>query len=106
MRERNSDSSPDSYREPRLRNIQLRFFVALFIGVMLTGISGCGEDYTPKPRGFQRISFPERSYTEYSSDCGFKMKIPTYATIRPDDHPTAEKCWFNVTYAPFDATLH
>jgi gliding motility-associated lipoprotein GldD len=73
---------------------------------LVTLLAGCEDDYTPKPRGYQRIIFPERSYTDYTSDCGFSMKVPVYATVTPDDHPTAEKCWYNVRYAPFDATLH
>lgn len=94
-----------------LRNSS-RFTVhgSLLMFAVLTGLavmfSGCGDDYTPKPRGFERISFPVRSYTDYASDCGFSMKVPAYATIAPDNHPSAEKCWFNVTYEPFNATLH
>ncbi len=67
----------------------------------------CEEEYTPKPRGFQRIEFPtEKTYSEYVSDCGFSIKIPSYVTVEPDNHPSAEKCWYNVNYGPFGATLH
>lgn len=67
----------------------------------------CEDDYTPKPRGFQRIEFPkEKTYSDYTSDCGFGFKIPSYVTVEPDNHPQAEKCWYNVNYGPFGATLH
>lgn len=67
----------------------------------------CEDDYTPKPRGFQRIEFPqEKTYSDYTSDCGFSMKVPSYVTVEPDNHPNAEKCWYNINYGLFGATLH
>ena len=63
----------------------------------------CEETYTPKPRGFQRIDLPkEKTYSDYSSECGFSIKIPSYVTVEPDNHPNAEKCWYNVNYGPFE----
>jgi gliding motility-associated lipoprotein GldD len=68
--------------------------------------ASCEPDYTPKPRGFQRIEFPEHSYIPFHSDCGFSFDIPSYAHIVPDLFPGAEKCWFNLNYGTFNATLH
>lgn len=87
----------------------IKGFPALIVGLL--GLSvlfvACEDDYTPKPRGFQRIEFPkDKTYSDYSSDCGFSMKIPSYVTVEPDHHPSAEKCWYNVNYGPFGATLH
>lgn len=77
--------------------------------MLLTGLailSGCNDDYIPKPRGFQRIDFPKRTYTPTPTDCGFTMDVPVYGSLVKDNHPTAEKCWFNLHYLPFGATLH
>lgn len=91
--------------EDKMRKRFSRFSLAI-VGLSFVLVS-CNDDYTPKPRGFQRIEFPnEKTYTNYSSDCGFSMKIPSYATVEPDNHPNAEKCWYNVNYGPFGATLH
>jgi gliding motility-associated lipoprotein GldD len=68
--------------------------------------SACESDYVPKPRGFERIELPIKEYKNYSADCGFSLEIPTYSTMDIDRHPTAEKCWYNIAYTPFDATLH
>ena len=79
-------------------------FIFVFIGL---GFISCNDDYTPKPRGFQRIDLPkEKTYSEYSSECGFRMQIPSYVTVEPDQHPNAEKCWYNVNYPSLGATLH
>lgn len=74
--------------------------------LLMVCLAACNEDYVPKPRGFQRITLPEHTYTTYSSDCGFTFETPTYSVVKIDNHPTAEKCWYNVNYTPFDATLH
>lgn len=73
---------------------------------LLFFLSSCEESYVPKPRGFQRIIFPERAYKSFTSDCNFTCDIPVYSEAKQDDHPAAEKCWYNVTYLPFNATLH
>jgi gliding motility-associated lipoprotein GldD len=67
---------------------------------------GCHDDFTPKPRGFERIEFPLQQYKPFVSGCGFSCDIPVYSQMIPDDHPGAEKCWYNLLYQPFNATLH
>jgi gliding motility-associated lipoprotein GldD len=69
-------------------------------------LSACADDYTPKPRGFQRFVFPEKQYKPYKNDCGFSFEVPTYATVLPDFTQQHEKCWVNVYYQPYNATLH
>lgn len=81
--------------------------IGIVIGAcLLLGLISCEETYVPKPRGFQRIIFPERAYKPFSTDCHFTCEIPVYAEAKQDDHPAAEKCWYNVFYQPFNATLH
>ncbi len=79
----------------------------LFCIVYLMLNLACNNDTTiPKPRGFQRIEFPEKQYKPFKSDCNFSTVIPTYGYIFPDTFPGAEKCWYNIYYEPFNATLH
>jgi gliding motility-associated lipoprotein GldD len=84
-------------------NSALSFSLMMFFVFML---ASCDDGYVPKPRGFQRIEMPVKTYETYKAECGFSMEIPTYALMDIDRHPTAEKCWYNVLYTPFDATLH
>lgn len=80
-------------------------FIFIFSG-MLFIISACEPTYIPKPRGFQRIELPERAYKKYVSGCSFTADIPVYSEAFPDTYAFAEKCWFNIYYKPFNATLH
>lgn len=75
--------------------------------------SACQEAvvYTPKPRGFPKIEYPERSYQKMNADfCSFSFEYPTYASIEQDtaffgDKPVSP-CWFDVLMPAFDAKLH
>ncbi|MBC8265993.1 MAG: gliding motility lipoprotein GldD [Flavobacteriales bacterium] len=62
----------------------------------------CQENYTPKPRGFFKISFPEKEFQQYTGNCPFTFQFPTYSKI-----DTLEKrCFFNLQFPDFKATLH
>ena len=70
--------------------------------------TGCDEEefYSPKPRGYPRIHFPEKTYRLYDSICPFKFEIPTYSRVVPDRHKGAEPCWMNLEFPRFRATVH
>jgi gliding motility-associated lipoprotein GldD len=82
----------------------LRFIIPFILLALV--LQSCEEPMIPKPRGFQRIDLPQHEYTKAISPCGFQFDIPVYARMLPDTHPMAEKCWYNIYYEPFDATLH
>ena len=71
--------------------------------------SSCGsdeEDFTPKPRGYFRISLPEKKYQVYNSDCPFTFEAPVYAFVHPDEEKNTEPCWLNIDFPRFKGRLH
>ena len=69
----------------------------------------CDEEetvYSPKPRGYVRINFPEKKYRLYDSICPYRFEIPVYARIEQDQHNGAEPCWQNLEFPQFNATIH
>lgn len=82
----------------------------LIITILLAAFSSCEEDedkiFSPKPRGFFRINFPEKNYRVYDSICPYTFEIPTYSKIVQDKHKGAEPCWLNLEFPQFRATLH
>lgn len=64
------------------------------------------HDFTPKPRGFFRIIFPQKKYQDYQSGCPFTFSYPVYAQIESDKNRNAQPCWFNIEYPDFKGTLH
>jgi len=76
------------------------FLISLFL-------TGCSEDYAPKPRGFFRIDLPAKSYRSFDSNCPFTFDYPVYAKVVPDiEDKDAEPCWLNVDFPGFKGRLH
>ncbi len=80
--------------------------------VALILLSACGEvDYTPKPRLFPKVVFPEHDYKAFDANyCAFTFQQPTYTEIQQDttffeDRPK-DPCWFDIVYPQFDTKLH
>ena len=62
----------------------------------------CKENYTPKPKAFFKLNFPEKIFQQYNQDCPFTFQFPVYSKVE-----VLEKyCFFNLQFPKFDATLH
>lgn len=66
----------------------------------------CQRSYTPKPRGFLRVDFPERAYVRFDSACPYTFEYPSYGRIVPDTDYLAEPCWINIEFPQFDGMIH
>ena len=86
------------------------FKYLLFIPVLIGCFSSCEDDedkiYSPKPRGYFRIDFPEKNYRIFDSICPYTFEIPVYSRIVQDKHKGAEPCWLNLEFPQFKATIH
>lgn len=86
------------------RNIILSclFIVSFFL-------VSCDDDddvYSPRPRGYYRIDFPEKTYRVYDSICPYTFEIPKYSRMVQDKHKGSEPCWLNLEFPKFRATIH
>lgn len=86
--------------------IKYLLLIPVFIGVF----SSCEDDedkiYSPKPRGYFKINFPEKNYRLFDSICPYTFEMPTYSRIVQDRHKGAEPCWLNLEFPQFRATIH
>ncbi len=89
----------------------MKIFFSLF-ALLLLFIS-CNEApaYTPKPRAYPKVEYPERAYQQFDKDyCKFSFEYPTYAEIVQDqqyfDGNTKHDCWFDLYMSDFDSRLH
>lgn len=76
------------------------------LSLLFLCFAGCQPQYTPKPRGYFRIEFPDKEYQTYQSGCPFTFSYPVYAQIELDQHSDAPPCWIDVVYPDFNARLH
>ncbi|MBC7913652.1 MAG: gliding motility lipoprotein GldD [Pyrinomonadaceae bacterium] len=79
-------------------------YICLFI-ILLYGCSS-GSDYSPKPRGFFKIDFPEKKYQTYKDGCNYTFQYPVYATLLPDKSKDAKPCWIDVSFPQFNGKIH
>jgi gliding motility-associated lipoprotein GldD len=73
--------------------------------LLITGM-GCRETYTPKPRAYFRIGFPEKTYRLFSGDCPYSFEYPVYSNVVPYAGRDTEPCWINLEFPQFKGTLH
>ena len=73
----------------------------------------CQSDvvFTPKPRTFPKIDFPNKAYQPFQEGyCQFSFQYPTYATIERDtaffEELPINPCWFDIVIPNFDARVH
>ncbi len=90
--------------------------ISLLISVVfLFLLAGCSEeegDYYPKPRGYMRLDFPERTYEIFNPDsCPYQFEIPEYFSIVDKSNCNKDIVMerFNatmfLTYLPIDTNL-
>ncbi len=82
--------------------MKFNFLLLGFFLIML----GCGEKYTPKPRGFFRIAFPEKVYVTLDSQFIYQFEIPQYASVTPDYQNPDKPQWINVEFPANKAEVH
>ncbi len=83
-----------------MRNTLLLIIISLFM------FTSCEEEYTPKPLGQLRLSFPENSLYLFSdTSCPFSFKVPKYAFVTAKD-TSGTNCHKNIFLPDFNATLY
>ena len=64
------------------------------------------DDYSPKPRAYHRIDFPEHQYVMTSTGCPYTFDIPSYTNLVDDQSRESKPCWKNLEFPQFNAKLH
>ncbi len=107
------DSSPLTLLQKGTSKRNHRGFAKLsFFLLIILVLSGCrGEtSYTPKPRMYPRVEFPQQSYQLFESDCPFSFEFPRYAEIERDSTFFGERndkpCWMDINLPDFEGKIH
>ena len=79
-----------------------RFLILL----ILLGLLACNEVYTPKPRGYFRIDFPEKEYVKCEVSGPFTFDIPKYSVLKTDVSKGAEAYWYNLEFPQLKGKIH
>jgi gliding motility-associated lipoprotein GldD len=77
--------------------------------LIISLLSSCDNDdelYSPRPRGYCRIDFPEKKYELFDKSCAYNFEIPVYAHAVKYTKKDAQPCWYNLEFPQFKATIH
>jgi len=66
---------------------------------------GCGNDYLPKPRGYNRIDLPDFSYQPLPDSFPYSFEYSKQAKLLRDSSWISERYWINLYYPYFDAAI-
>ncbi len=80
-----------------------KIFVILSVIIFF---AGCKENYTPKPREYFRIDFPEKNYHFINSALPYNFEIPDYAHIEQDADNPDNPNWINIEIPANKAEVH
>ena len=69
------------------------------------GAVACGAEYTPKPKGYNRIDLPPHAYQQLQEAHPYTFEYSKYAKIRPDSSGIAEPHWINIIYPSLGANV-
>ena len=83
-------------------NIDCRVVVV----VLLLLVSGCREKFSPRPRGFYRIDFPEKIYHPLDNNFPYRFEIPGYVKVSPDRENPGQPLWINLEVPENKAEIH
>jgi len=78
----------------------------IFIVFPILFLVSCNTDYTPKPRGYMKIDYPEKNYLRFDEGAPFSFNYPEYARMDKDTSDNAEPWWYNIFFPSFDATIY
>jgi gliding motility-associated lipoprotein GldD len=83
-------------------------FISNSITIVLLGlfVQGCSEKFTPKPRGFFRIDFPEKEYFTFTNSFPYSFEYPIYSRVLPDTSGRAEPFWVDVDIPDNKSKFH
>ena len=76
-------------------NHKLLFLLFLFF-------VSCSDYYTPKPRAFLKLEFPDKDYCMIELECPFTFEIANYSVIVPQN----KDCLFDITFPKLNGKLH
>lgn len=92
-----------------IRNCAIQY--CLFIGFLGLLLVGCAQDFTPKPKAYPRMVFPEKAYAHFENEgCPFSFELPVYAKVDTEPHLRKKNendhCWMDIVFDTLNARFH
>jgi gliding motility-associated lipoprotein GldD len=76
----------------------------LILGALLV-FTGCNQDYSPKPKGYNRIDLPKPAYQPLDQPHPYFFEYSKYAKVLQDSSGIAQPHWIDVYYPGLQANV-
>jgi gliding motility-associated lipoprotein GldD len=90
-----------------LQKIMVQLGKAGMALALCAGVAACSSapDYTPKPKGYNRIDLPAHAYRELGPGHPYSFEYSKYAKVLRDSSYLAQPDWLNVYYPQLHANV-
>ncbi len=78
----------------------------LLVSIISATVMSCSKDYTPKPKGYNRIPLPDTAYRALPDSLPYTFEYSKYATLLKDTSWIREKHWVEINYPTLKANIH
>ncbi|GHA67664.1 gliding motility lipoprotein GldD [Pontibacter akesuensis] len=72
---------------------------------LAAGFISCSAEYTPKPKGYNRIDLPSQTYKPLQEAHPYAFEMSEHAKTRPDSSGIAQPHWINIIYPELGANV-
>ena len=83
----------------------MKKLLPLYILPFFLFISACEEDFSPKPRGYNRIDLPPHEYKKLEGDRPYSFERSVHAQVLRDSSLIAEDHWIDLWYPMFRSNI-
>lgn len=84
----------------------MKWYKVLASFLLICSTACNNTDFSPKPRGFHRVAFPEKTYVLLKEALPYSFEVPKYAILNTDSSEGANPYWKNLDFPKFNARLH
>jgi len=76
------------------------------VNAFMMSMTSCSKEYTPKPKGYNRILLPGTAYRALPDTLPYMFEYSKYATLLKDTSWIREKHWVEINYPTLKANIH
>ena len=74
--------------------------------LLVSALMACSGNPVPKPRGYFRMSFPEKQYQLLDTIYPFTFEYPVYGNIISEEKGQEQGEWISISFPDYKAKIH
>lgn len=82
----------------------MRHKASIFLLILI--LCSCDRSYTPKPAGYIKVHYPEKSYQRYEKDGPYSFEYPVYSYVFENKRKNSEPYWYDIFFPEYNSTIY